>query len=267
MKIEHDLHIHTYLSSCCSAKEQQTPRKIVSLAEQMGMQAIGFADHLWMNPAIAPNAWYLPQDERQIERLRQDLSRIETSVKIRVGCEAETMAPGKFSITREFAESLDFVLLSCSHIHMADGTVEQPKSHAPRDVAELLLKLFLSGVQSGLPTSIAHPFGLIGVGPLKGLYEPMLNSISDAELSDAFHVAAENRVAIEINAAAVVPGNMQPDFSLDTPVRMITLAKQAGCKFTFGSDAHDPAGQQAIVGMQLIVDRTGITEYDMLQHR
>ena len=266
MMIDHDLHVHTYLSRCCSAKEQQTPRKIISLAEQMGLRAIGFADHLWMNPAITPNAWYLPQDESQITNLRQDLEQIETRVKIRVGCEAETMAPGKFSITREFAESLDFVLLSCSHIHMSDGTVEQPRSFAPRDVADLLLKLFLSGVRSGLPTSIAHPFGLIGVGPFKGLYEPMLNSISDAELSDAFHAAAENRVAIELNAAALVPGKMQPDFSLDTPVRMITLAKQAGCKFTFGSDAHDPAGQQAIVDMQQVVDRAGITGCDMLKN-
>ena len=216
-----------------------------------------------MNPAIQPNGWYRPQDESQTTKLRQDLEAIETKVRVLVGCEAETVAPGKFSITEEFAESLDFVLLSCSHIHMTDG-VEQPKSYTPRDVADLLLKLFLSGVTSGLPTAIAHPFGLIGVGPLKGLFEPTLNSITDAELFDAFSAARENHVAIEINAGAVVPGGMNPAFSIETPLRMIAIAKRAGCKFMFGSDAHDPQQQQALLNMQPLIERAGLTKEDML---
>ena len=35
MKLDHDLHVHTYLSSCCNEKERQVPAAILSLAEDM----------------------------------------------------------------------------------------------------------------------------------------------------------------------------------------------------------------------------------------
>lgn len=52
MKLCHDWHVHTYLSACCHEKERQTPRAILSLAKDMGVNTIGFADHLWANPDI-----------------------------------------------------------------------------------------------------------------------------------------------------------------------------------------------------------------------
>lgn len=253
MKIEHDLHIHTYLSACCTEKEVQVPKNIIALAENMGMKTIGFADHLWMNPAIPPNPWYKPQDESQIVRLKKDLSSIKTKVRILVGCEADTLGPGRFSITKEFAKTLDYVLLSCSHIHIKDA-VEQPKSLSYRDTAEHLVKMFLSAVESGIPTIIAHPFAL--VGSLHDLSEGLVGALSDLELFDAFSVATKNNVAIEINAAAV---GMR-----DAPLRLINSAKKAGCKFTFGSDAHGPKGQQAIVAMQAFLDEVGIVADDIL---
>ncbi len=252
MKIEHDLHIHTYLSSCCVEKELQTPKNIISLAEKMGMKTIGFADHLWMNPSIPANDWYKPQDENQITRLKQNLSTIKTGVRVLVGCEADTMGPGKFSITKEFAKTLGYVLLSCSHIHL--DNFDQPKSLAPRDMAEHLVKMFLSGVESGIPTAIAHPFALFG--PLHGRSDGLISTLSDTELFDMFSVAKKNKVAIEINAAAVALRS--------EPVRLITNAKKAGCKFTFGSDAHGPAGQRALLNLEPFLNKTGITEDDIL---
>lgn len=252
MKIEHDLHIHTYLSGCCVEKQLQTPAKIIPLAEKMGMKTIGFVDHLWMNPAIPPNPWYKPQDESQVTKLKQDLSTIKTKMRVLVGCEADTMAPGKFSITKEFAKTLDYVLLSCSHIHLDDFA--QPKSRAPRDVAEHLVKMLLSGVNSGIATIIAHPFGLFG--SYHGLHDDLVKTLSDTELLMVFGAASKKGIAIEINAAAVA--------LRDSPIRLISLAKKAGCKFTFGSDAHGPAGQQAIMKMQAFLDEVGITEEDIL---
>ncbi len=161
MKLNHDLHIHTYLSACCSAKDRHKPAAILSLAEEMGVETIGFSDHIWMNPHVQPSDWYRPQDESHIDRLRQDLQGLNSNVRMLVGCEADMIAPGKFSITPEFAEKLDHVLLACSHFHMTDF-VEQPVSKTPQELARHMLKFFNSAVQSGLATAIPHPLFPIG---------------------------------------------------------------------------------------------------------
>lgn len=194
MRVEHDLHVHTYLSACCSDKERQRPRGILSSAEEMGVRVIGFADHVWMNPDETPSNWYRPQDESQITRLREELIGIQSGVRVLVGCEADTVSPGRFSITREFAEGLDFVLLACSHLHMK-GFVAQPRSYGARDLAEHLLAMFASAVTSGLATSIAHP--MLPCGHLEG-FDGAMGAMSEGELADAFGLAAEMGVAVEV---------------------------------------------------------------------
>jgi len=99
LPIDHDLHIHTYLSSCCGDKENCTPAKILARAEETGLRTIGFADHMWANPDVTPNDWYAAQGEEQIARLRADLAEVSTDVRVLVGCETETAATGKFGIT------------------------------------------------------------------------------------------------------------------------------------------------------------------------
>ena len=117
MKLDHDLHVHTYLSACCDQKERQTPSAILSLAEEMGVKTIGFADHLWANPEIAPSGWYRCQDELQVSKRRADLVAVSTNVRVLVGCEAETIAPGRFGMTRQFADQLDFAAVMQSLPH------------------------------------------------------------------------------------------------------------------------------------------------------
>ena len=62
----HDLHVHTYLSSCCINKAGHTPRSIIELAEKMGVTTIGFADHVWATPAI-------PLDNLMISCIKREL--------------------------------------------------------------------------------------------------------------------------------------------------------------------------------------------------
>ncbi|TFH15104.1 MAG: hypothetical protein E4H02_08560 [Lentisphaerales bacterium] len=259
MKLNHDLHVHTYLSACCGEKRRQTPSAAISLAEQMGVQTIGFADHVWANPDISPSDWYRPQDESQISRLRADLATVSTGIRVLVGCEAETIAPGQFGITLQFAETLDFVLLACSHFHMKD-LVAQPESNTPRALAEHMLKFFRSGVSSGLATSIAHP--LLPCGRLDE-FDAAVDSISDAEFTDAFGLAYDHGVAIEITTG-FLPADSQRPFSIETPVRFLSLAKRAGCKFTLATDAHSPEAQRRLPELARLTDAVGVTAEDML---
>ncbi len=259
MKPYYDLHVHTYLSKCCSEKELQIPSSILSLAEEMEINTIGFSDHIWENPDIAPSDWYLNQDKNHILKLVENLKNVSSKTKFLVGCEADTIAPGKFSITPKLAEELDFVLLSCNHFQMK-RFVEQPASEKPRDIAEQMLKLFISGVSSGIATSIAHPFV-----PFTWIdkFDSVIESISDSEFFDAFGTAQKNKTAIEITTV-FLPIRNNNTFSVETPIRFLSIAKQAGCKFTFGSDAHDPTVQKMLPKLTQIIKASGITKDDIL---
>lgn len=262
MTIDHDLHVHTYLSACCKDKENQTPGKILALAEEMGLGTIGFSDHIWTNTQEEPSDWYRPQDERQITRLRHDLMSVSSSVRVLVGCEADTVAPGTFSITREFAQSLDYVGLSCSHFHMS-GFVQQPRDNSPRSIGEHLVTFFVSAASSGLPTVIVHPFKPFGY---ESQYDNAIAALSDAELSDALSVAAERGVAIEITPSFLPTSDKNSGgriWSIETPLRVLSLAKSAGCTFCFGSDAHSPDGMRELVTLEVFSRRLDLSEADM----
>lgn len=262
--IDHDLHIHTYLSSCCSDKENQTPKKILALAEKIGLETVGFLDHLWTNTQLEPSDWYRPQDERQITRLRHDLMSVSSPVRVLVGCEADTIAPCKFSITREFAETLDYVGLSCSHLHMKE-LVQQPKDDSPRSLGEHLITFFVSAAKSGLATVIVHPFLPFGYN---SQYDKAIASLSDAELFDAFSVTAEMGIALEITTSFLPPteeknGSAAPVFSIETPLRILSLAKDAGCKFCLGSDAHTPDQMRRLAELEIITKYLDLSKEDM----
>ncbi|HNT34304.1 MAG TPA: hypothetical protein PKH07_04825 [bacterium] len=256
MRIDCDLHIHSYLSACSNEKDTRTPGAIVSLAEEMGLRAMGFADHLWTNPNLAPSEWYRPQDESQISRIRNELEGICSKVRVLVGCEAETIAPGKFGITRAFADQLDFVLLACSHFHQKEF-VEQPDGDSPQELGKHIMKFFRSAVSSGLATSIPHP--LIPCGSLDK-FDEAIASLSDAELQDAFGLAQSHRVALEITVG-FIPNEKRP-FSIETPIRFLSLAKQAGCKFTLGTDAHSFKQQKRLQELRPLVEALQLTDED-----
>jgi histidinol phosphatase-like PHP family hydrolase len=257
--LDHDLHIHTYLSSCCQEKERHRPGAILALAEEMGVKTIGFADHVWVNPALEPSNWYRPQDESQIARLREDLSSVLTNVRVLVGCEAEMIGPGKIGLTPAFAETLDFVLLACSHFHMK-GFMEQPKSDAPGDIGAHLIRFFSAAVTSGIATAIPHP--LMPLGYLDQ-YDATIAALSDQALLDAFGLAREHNVAIEVTTSFLPPPT-ETCFSLEAPIRVLSLAKQAGCLFTFATDAHAPESQRRLPELKCIVEAVGITDQDLL---
>jgi len=106
-------------------------------------------------------------------------------------------APGKFSITPEFAQGLDYVLLACNHFHLKD-VVQQPESDSAHDIAIHIISFFISGVRTGLATSIAHHF--IPYGYLQQS-DQAIATITDVEFLDTFGIASELGVGIEITVS------------------------------------------------------------------
>jgi histidinol phosphatase-like PHP family hydrolase len=252
------MHIHTDISSCCRSPKQ-TLENVVKNCLANGIKKIGLADHVWNSDTAPPSKWYKPMDGSGNLRLHETVHSRKWDLEILVGCEADTQAPGVFGITWKLKEKLDYVVLSASHFHMKEF-VAQPTDTSPRGIAEHMLEFFISTVSSGLPDAIVHPLFPFGYD---SSYEAAIASLSDAELTDAFGIAAENNVGIEINPCSLPNPARGRIFELETPLRVFSLARTAGCKFTFGSDAHAPEEFKNLQRLQFFADELNLTKEDL----
>ena len=233
ISLDHDLHIHTRLSPCCT-DENQTPPQILSICRTLGLRKIGFANHAWLNCRPAPADW--APNETGFAALAQEIAAETPPPVILCGCEADTLGPGRFSISRPFAASLDYVILAANHFHFRD-LVDQPPVITPAGIGDHLVRMFLTAVRSGLADIIPHVFMPMGYWEF---YESGVAAIRDELFLEVFEEAAAAGVAIEVTAVYLPPppGGTRRTWNIATPLRVLTLAKQAGCKFTLGTDSH-----------------------------
>lgn len=260
MRIDHDLHIHTTLSSCCN-DPNQVPERIIRRCESLGLRTIGFSDHVWQNPYLKPDDWYAPQGPVRFNRLIDELQSLETPLRVLRGCEADTIAPGKYSITPQFAQTLDYVILAANHFHMV-RTISQPDELTPAGVARHMITMFRGAAESGFATIIPHILMPMGFWDC---YDQAIASLSDTQLLDAFHLAAEHHVAIEITPAYFPPDNdhTRKAWSIETPLRVLLLAKLAGCQFVFGSDSHAISRLEHVLVLDYFVQALELSERDI----
>jgi histidinol phosphatase-like PHP family hydrolase len=86
--------------------------------------------------------------------------------------------------------------------------------------------------------------------------------ISDDTFKRLFDQTAEKNIAFEINTSYTK--NMTPaDIANDCHIRMFSLAKECGCKFTFGSDAHDSSYHDFYENADILAEILGIGEDDL----
>ena len=63
--IDHDLHLHSRLSSC-SRHPEQTCENLLRYAKEMGYSHICLTDHFWDSEAGEPSGWYRPQNYEHV---------------------------------------------------------------------------------------------------------------------------------------------------------------------------------------------------------
>ena len=83
-----------------------------------------------------------------------------------------------------------------------------------------------------LPVSVAHPFHLCGIPDAN----THLKMLSDDTLKECFALSRDNGVYIEINLGAV--SEYGSSFEENQMLRIFGVARDVGCKFTFGTDSH-----------------------------
>ena len=234
MEIRHDLHMHTTLSHC--GKEGATPENYLQIAKEKGLSVIGFCDHVWdtaVSPAI--NSFYEGQDAERI--LSAPLPKAD-GVRILRGCEAELDKNGVLGLSEDTAKKFDYIL--CTHSHSQHPEVIDAGARKdPKKLADILCERFSVLVEHPMSkyiTAIAHPFFPSGN---RENFDEVLFRIADDRLEDLFADAVYKNVALELNAAAFA-GYPVKSIHRSEMFRIYETAKEAGCKFVFGTDCHDP---------------------------
>lgn len=235
-QIDHDLHIHSFLSPC-SRNPEQTPENILRFAKEKGLHTICLTDHFWDQGV--PDC---PPDYTSL-----GLSCIETALplpqeegtRFLFGCEAEmnwNMEPG---IARENYDRFGFSVIATTHFHL-DGCLKQAQKETAETRAAAWVDRFDKVLSMDLPfhkVGIAHLTTTL-IAPTREEYRQVLDLLPETVIGALFQRAATCGVGIELNA-----DDMKKAFEEGERVwRFYRVAKECGCRFYLGSDAHGPGG-------------------------
>ena len=240
--VDHDLHIHSF-GSMCSKEPLQTPQRILQYAVDEGFTTVALTDHFWDETVpMLRGGWgpdfYLSQNWPHISK-SLPLPQAE-GIRYLFGVEADMTLDGVVGLSRERCADLDFALISISHFHMTDFTISADDSATPEGRAKVLLDKLETVLEKDLPwekIALAHLTGPKLGGGNPNFHCEVLRLVKGERLTNVFKKAAALGVGIELNTATFRFGN---DAEEQAVVDFYAHAKECGCKFTFGSDAHCP---------------------------
>lgn len=269
MIINHDIHNHTYLSRC--GKDDATVENYIKNVKKHGIRLLGFTDHMWddsfdgwQNIFEGENVsvpFYEGQNVPHVLQTRKALEGLDTEgIKILVGAEVE-YDPNRrdLAITAENAEKFDYLIFPNSHTHM---TMPREYYADKRKMCEFMVRVFMDIMDSplrGKLVSMAHPFCAVCC-PFG--YEILLGMISDEEYKRCFGACAENGIAVEINLSKVRNYSVD-DIIRSNLIRPFRIARECGCKFTFGSDSHTMWHSDNFKDFYVVSQILGLTQEDI----
>ena len=233
-QIDHDLHIHSTLSPCCKV-DTQTPERILQYARANQLHTVCLTDHFWDAAVPGVSKWYEPLTYERLcaaKPLPQD-----TNTRFLFGCETDMDADLNLGISPQKLSLFDFIVIATTHMHF-------PFTRKPEDDDSVEARANAWVRRFDRVLSMELPFHKIGIAHLScrliwredNRYLQVLSAISDEEMIRLFTKAAQLGVGIELNAGDLLHLHCDPQ----TVLRPFRVAKQCGCKFYLGSDAHKP---------------------------
>ncbi len=188
---------------------------IVDQCFDRAIRYLGITDH------IHPHT-----DPRILRDTRLEVARVQGAVEVFLGCEAEVMDVGRHTATDEMVRELDFICVSANHFHLP--WIAQPEGESLDAVARHFLRTFSYACSLEFADVIAHPLVVF-----PGTFDPAcLDLLRDDDLMEAIKHAKTNHIAVEISPRALMRD--QIDFRL----RFYRLCREAGLRFSVGTDAH-----------------------------
>ncbi len=243
LTFDHDLHIHSYISPC-GGDPTQTAEKILSYATENNLKCVCVTDHFWDEKIPSP----LSFDFNTYERLNaiRPLPQSENT-RFLFGCEADLDVNGKIGISPERMSEFDFIVVATTHFHHDDKALLPQDRESAQARANAWVKRFDCLLNYDLPH---HKVGLAHMTTAcmeTTSYERMMEvvkAIPENEMIRLFKRAAELEIGIELNREAM-------NFPLEDEDawKPYFLAKECGCKFYCGSDAHNDNGLKQAPGI------------------
>ncbi|MBR3979003.1 MAG: PHP domain-containing protein [Oscillospiraceae bacterium] len=232
--VDHDLHIHSNLSTCSRCPEQ-TPERIAQYAVDTGLKTICMTDHFWDEKVPGASPWYQPQDFPHISRCKP-LPQPQ-GVRFLFGCETELDKNLTLGISPERMQEMDFIIIPTTHFHFEANLTDAERASVAGRVSAWIRRL-------GGVLDMALPFHKVGLAHLtcklinrdREEFLQILAALPEDEMTELFQKAAQCGVGIELNAADIC--NLGDD--ADIILRPYRIAKACGCKFYLGSDSHNP---------------------------
>ena len=265
-QVNHDLHCHSTLSSCCG-DPKQTIQAIYDRAVCQGLETQCITDHLWDNAVPEPSNWYAPQDIEHVKKGKVELMAIladrADGPRMVFGCETEYCGGGKLGLSREGFEEFDFVIIPPNHFHMVNFTRDEA-INTEEAIAELFLQRLEELTQMDLPwekIGIAHlncSLVFREGDPLK-----VYSIMDEVRLKKVFGFLAARGAGIEINTSCFGAKWREHE---EEHLRLFKIARDCGCKFYIGSDAHSIKGMEGMMEVARdVVDQLGLTEEQRYQ--
>lgn len=258
-QIDHDIHIHTYISPCSSDPEQNM-NYLIQYAKRHGFKYICTTDHFWDLNVYKPT--YSFYENQSIEKLKTILPfPKDNDVKIYFGAEADMDKDYVIGVSKEVFDQFDFVIIALSHLHASPFTIrDDPTLEEYREAYINRLYAFLNN--DSLPfkkMGIAHVTCPFLGGADSSNHIKILKTIPDETFIDIFNKARERGCGIELN----VPVTSYNDEELDVVMRPLVIAKKCGCKFYLGGDSHHPADEEScLIKFQKMIDYLDLQEED-----
>lgn len=231
--VDHDLHIHSHLS-LCSNDPVQTPEAILAYGEKNGFKTLCLTDHMWDAAVPGASPWY---EQQPFERICEALPLPESDkIRFLFGCETDQDRHLTVGVSPAVMDRLDFIIIPTTHLHMGGFTLDG------REGVEERAELWCHRLEAVL--NMDMPFHKMGIAHLtcplifSGRYTEVLDRIPDGEYHRLMAKAAAVGVGIELNFSSFG----LTEETRETVLKPYRIAKEEGCKFYFGSDAHGPAG-------------------------
>lgn len=234
--VNHDIHVHTYLSSCAS--KDAFMADYINTAKELGIETIGFTDHCWDENIAGASDWYKPQTYKRLEERKAQLKEMDTQgINVLLGAEGE-YAKEILCITEDALNFTDYIIVPHSHTHMKGIVISEECADNPNLHAKYLLNSFLSlcgHEKRNLFFGIAHP--MYPIGKNLAAAEEIYSYISDDNLKECAIAAKEAAITLELNLS-VAKNIMKESKETTCYHRFFEICQKAGCELFMGSDAH-----------------------------
>ncbi|MBR2042850.1 MAG: hypothetical protein IJ946_00765 [Clostridia bacterium] len=256
--IDHDYHIHSYLTPCAGHPPEQNCENILAYGKRMGMKDLVITDHFWdaQNVVTTEKNWFRRYGYSYIKEILPFPTDEECTFHL--GCEADMDLNFNLGVSEKLYDKLEFIIVATSHLHAPGWTVTEEKQTVA-ERAELYMKRNFKLLDSNMPfhkVGLAHFTCSLIAANCEGSNIDILNHITDKEFKVFFSRVAKVGMGVELNMTV-------EEANTEEILRPYRIAKECGCKFYLGSDAHslgefDDVGERFVT----VINALSLTEAD-----